>query len=79
IVSDVPGVADYVRDGENALLFRPKDWQDLKRKIEMLLRDRTLTLSLARNARETIVTDFNEKNLALNLHKAIEQLCKLKD
>jgi glycosyltransferase involved in cell wall biosynthesis len=75
IVTDVPGVADYVRDGKNALLFGPKDWQELRRKMEMLLDRPALRLKLAQNARDTVVTEFSERNLALNLHRAVGQLC----
>ncbi len=75
IVTKVPSVEDYVEDGKNVILFEPKDVQDLKNKMEMLLKDSKLTERVAKNARKTIVKDFNEKNLAKNLYKTVEKLC----
>ena len=79
IVSKVPGVEDYVRDGKNAVFYKPQDWQDLKDKMEMLLKDEKLTDKIARNARLSIESKFNEKNLAENLHRAVGQLCKIEN
>jgi len=79
IVTDIPGVADYVKDGKNAILFQPGDWQDLKGKIQMLLGDSELTQRVAKGAREAIVREFNEKNLALNLYQAVGRLCEIED
>jgi glycosyltransferase involved in cell wall biosynthesis len=75
IVTDVPGVADYVEHGHNAMLFQPKDWRDLKSKMETLLQNPEMARSLARNARESVMTKFNEERLAQELYHAINQLC----
>jgi glycosyltransferase involved in cell wall biosynthesis len=75
IVSRVPGVADYVRDGQNAVWYEPGDWRELKNKMDELLTDPALTEKIARNARTTIQQEFNERNLATNLYQAIHRLC----
>ena len=48
IGSDIGGMAEFVRDGENGLLFRVGDPADLAEKIERFADDRAL-LSLLRN------------------------------
>jgi glycosyltransferase involved in cell wall biosynthesis len=75
IVTDVPGVADYVEDGDNALLFRPGDASHLKSKMDRLLRDPELTDRLAANARRSVLNDFNEEKLAQGLYRAVSDLC----
>lgn len=75
IVTDVPGVADYVEHGHNAMLFPPEDWRVLKNNMETLLENPQLTRKLARNARESVVTKFNEERMAQGLYRAINQLC----
>jgi glycosyltransferase involved in cell wall biosynthesis len=75
IVTDAPGVADYVENGSNALSFRPGDASDLKTKMEMLLRDPELADRLAANARRSVVTSFNEERLAHGLYQAVNELC----
>jgi glycosyltransferase involved in cell wall biosynthesis len=78
IVTDVPAIADYVKDGETAHLFQAGDWKNLKEKMQMLLEDSKLTQRVARKAREAITNEFNEKNLALNLYQAVGRLCQKK-
>lgn len=53
VVSSVVGMHDYVRDGENALVFRDGDAQDLAEKIVRLLRDETLRAKLAEAGQRT--------------------------
>jgi len=42
IAADIGGMAEYVRPGENGVLFRFGDAQDLRRKLELFVEDRTL-------------------------------------
>jgi glycosyltransferase involved in cell wall biosynthesis len=46
VASDIGGMAEYVRPGRNGLLFRFGDSQDLRRQMEMFLRDRGLSSRL---------------------------------
>jgi len=75
IVTEVPGISDYVQDGHNALLVRPYDWEDLKDKMELLLNDEHKIEKLGGNARRSILQKYNEKHLALNFYQAINELC----
>lgn len=50
ISSDSGGVNEYIADGKNALLFIPKNEQELMGKLEQLLLDKQLRNTLAQNA-----------------------------
>ncbi len=76
IASRVSGVEDYVEDGKNAVFCEPQNWEDLKNKMEMLLRDEEMTNRIAKNARLSIEKQFNEKNMGENLYKAVAGLSK---
>jgi glycosyltransferase involved in cell wall biosynthesis len=75
IVTEVPGIKDYVQDGYNALLVKPYAWKDLKDKMELLLRDEKLGMRLGENARRSILEKYNEKKLAKGIYQAVEELC----
>lgn len=47
ITSDLGGMRELVRDGENGLTFRSRDAADLRRKIELLINDAALRARLA--------------------------------
>ena len=49
IVTKVPGVEGHVEEGKNAIFFKPRDWQDLKNKMEALLRDTKSNERIAQN------------------------------
>jgi glycosyltransferase involved in cell wall biosynthesis len=42
VAADIGGMAEYVRPGENGVLFRFRDGRDLQRKLELFVEDRTL-------------------------------------
>ncbi len=50
VASDVPGLSEVVRDGENGLLFPRQDGAALAAALRRLSRDRELLLKLASNA-----------------------------
>ncbi len=75
IVTEVPGISDYVQDGHNALLVRPHDWEDLKDKMELLLNDERVIEKLGGNARRSILDKYNEEELAKGMYLAINDLC----
>jgi glycosyltransferase involved in cell wall biosynthesis len=55
LASDVPGAREVVVDGENGLLFRTGDVDDLVAKTVVAARDPSLRAEIGRNARETSV------------------------
>jgi glycosyltransferase involved in cell wall biosynthesis len=59
IVSDLPALRDVVTDGENGLVFRSGNAQDLARNIKRLLNDAALYTHLVDNGRHSVVEKFN--------------------
>jgi glycosyltransferase involved in cell wall biosynthesis len=74
VVSRVPGIIDYVRDKENALLVEPSDALDLKSKMEFLMSEPEKRKTLERKARETIEREFNEIEMAQGIFKAVSKI-----
>lgn len=55
ITSDLGGMREIIRDGENGLLFRPRDPLDLRRKIQLLIQQPKLIAQLG-NAHPQVKT-----------------------
>ncbi|OGV96714.1 hypothetical protein A2W24_04455 [Microgenomates group bacterium RBG_16_45_19] len=64
IVSNVPGIADYVQDGKNAILVRPYDYLEMRDKMEYWLTHPQERKTIGMEARKSIEEKFNEKNMA---------------
>jgi glycosyltransferase involved in cell wall biosynthesis len=61
IVSDLPGMAEVVRDGENGFAFRAGDWRDLGCALRRAIScDRT---AIGERAREFVVETFGQSAL----------------
>jgi len=71
ICSRVPGIIDYVQENESAILYTPGDANDLAKKVNYLLSDRSLINSLAYQAKKTIETSYNECNMAKEIYSFI--------
>jgi len=74
IVSNVPGIADYVQDGQNAVLVRPYDYVELKERIEFLLSHPEERNQIGTNARKSIEEKFNEQQMAAGIHRSCYEL-----
>lgn len=74
IVSRVPGIIDYVKDKENALLVNPDDVSDLKSRMELLLADPEKRNILEKKARETIENKFNEIKMSEGIFEAASKI-----
>jgi phosphatidylinositol alpha-mannosyltransferase len=66
IASNIAGYASVITDGEEGLLHRPKDDEDLACKIEILLKDHEYRLRLASRGRER-VEQFRWEHVANNV------------
>ena len=58
IISDTVGAKTYVKDGENALIFKTFDYVDLAKKI-LLLKDKKKRALFGKRAQEYIRSNFN--------------------
>lgn len=71
IVTKTPSTVDYIADGKNALFVQPYDVDDMRRKIEFLLANSLLAITLGKEARKAVVRRFNEKIMAQNIYNFI--------
>lgn len=76
IVTKTPSAVDYIADGKNALFVQPYDVDDMRRKIEFLLANPSIAITLGKEARKTVVRRFNEKIMAQNIYDFINEIIR---
>ena len=59
IGSDIEGIPTVIEDGQDGLLFRAGDAEDLARKLDRLMGDANLRKSLGMAGRMRSITEFN--------------------
>ena len=74
ITANVPSMMDYVKDGENAILYQSENIDDLKNKIELVLENESLRHYLGYNARKVVINKYNEKIMAKNINSVIKKV-----
>jgi glycosyltransferase involved in cell wall biosynthesis len=75
IVNKVPGIIDYVDDGNNVMLTEYKSESDLLSNIKYLLDNPSEINRISKNARNTVLNNFTEKNMSEQIFKfSINQL-----
>ena len=74
IVTKTPSTIDYIAHGENALFVQPYDVDDMRREIEFLLANPSIVERLEKEARNTVTQRFNEKIMAQNIYKFINEI-----
>lgn len=63
IVTDINGCNEIIRDGHNGLIIPPKNAEALEAAMIRMLDDRALTKQLASQARESIVSRFEQQRV----------------
>jgi glycosyltransferase involved in cell wall biosynthesis len=76
VASRVPGIADYVVDGETALLCEPGSAHDMAEKIGRLLNDPEEAERLGNNARKAILADFTEEKMAQGISQVLASVTR---
>jgi 1,4-alpha-glucan branching enzyme len=77
IASRVGGLREIVKDGINGFSFNPKDWQDLSKKILLLLENQKLREEMKNKAKES-AKEFSSESIALKyLRNYLDLLCKV--
>jgi len=74
IATDIPGVNEIIRNGENGLLVPPADACVLAERISLLLSDKTLAKRLAASGKERVRQEFSAKKMAANVTGIYEDL-----
>lgn len=75
----VGSVPFLLRHGENGLIFRSGDWDDLYRKVKRLIEDSALRERCGRAAYETITGEWNAKEAARRFLRLAEALAAGED
>ena len=71
--SDTVGARELINDGTNGLIFKNGDANDLKDKLEMLLKDENLRQKLAKNASEN-ANLFSKENIIKQWREFIKKV-----
>ena len=74
IAADVTGVADYIKNRENGLLYTPGNDSELRQTILELCSNASLSSEIARRGYESILSRFNKRSYALALIEIIRGL-----
>lgn len=72
LIYDVPGVRDYFID--NCIALNYKDEFDIETKVKLLLSNKGLIEKLSLNARNSVLDNFNEEQMAKKIYKFISDL-----
>jgi glycosyltransferase involved in cell wall biosynthesis len=76
VASHSGGIREIVRSGVDGFLVTPGDAKALAEKIAVLLQDPTLRETMAAQARERFMTDFEQRHSVLKQADWLEQLNK---
>jgi glycosyltransferase involved in cell wall biosynthesis len=74
IASAVDGVPHYIADGDNGLLFRSEDVEQLAEKLDQLLTSPELQAQLARRGYEKVFTEYDERSYVRSFHRMLESM-----
>lgn len=73
VSTDVTGIPEAVRDGDNGVIVPSGDVAALTAAIERLMLDRDLLGRLAATARTSVEAEFDERRTAARLHAILEE------
>lgn len=73
LVADVPGVRDYVINGENACFFKAGDSEDLARQIRYLWNNPEQTSRIGAEGRRRVMVHFTERQMASGIYQALSE------
>lgn len=72
VASNIGGIPDFVRDGDNGLLARPGDHSDLAAKLSAVLEDPALARRLGESGRYRVEREHDWATLAIRTHAVLE-------
>lgn len=69
VAGKVPSLVDYIEDGKTAVMYEPKNVDDLATKMRLVLSDKYLNESIALNGYRFLKRECNEKIMAIDIEK----------
>ena len=76
ITAKVPSLLDYVEDEKTAILYCPKDVNDLKKKIQLVVSNESLREDIGKRARRFLENECNEKIMAMQIEDIFNECLK---
>lgn len=74
IGSDVSGINNIIKHGNNGLLFKPEDYLDLKNKMEYIIQNIKQSTILGKNAKKSYLTNYSYENMINQYNKIISKI-----
>ena len=74
IVTDVPGISDYIRSGRNCMTVHNGSAEDIETAAHVLLSDKTFAERIAAEARLDAVEKYDEKIMASRIFSFLDEL-----
>ena len=76
VVSNVPSVIDYIKDGVNGILYEHENAEDLYHKLSILIKNQEQCNMIGTNARNFIQNECNEKIMSKKIERIIIDINK---
>lgn len=76
IAARVPSLVDYIEDGKTAIMYAPKNVEDLASKMQMIIDDDSLMNEVAQQGQQFLLENCNEKIMAREIEKVFTSLMK---
>lgn len=74
ITANVPSMKDYIIDGKTGILYKSKDIEDLKNKIEYTFNNYENLKDIEKLAKKSVETEYNEEKMAKRVEEFINKI-----
>lgn len=69
LTARVPSLLDYIEDGKTAILYEPRNVDDLADKMKIILENDELNEKISLNGQKVLYEECNEQSMALEIEK----------
>ena len=69
VAARVPSLVDYIEDGKTAILYEPRNVEDLADKMQMILENGEMNKKIGYNGQRVLCEECNEQRMALEIEK----------
>jgi glycosyltransferase involved in cell wall biosynthesis len=76
LAADIPAFRELIKDGENGLLFKPQNIDDLKSKLELLLESENLQKKFSKNGHALVMEKFTWDKVAEKVENTFRSCVK---
>lgn len=76
VASSIGGIPDAIEDGKTGFLFKPEDWDVLREKILILIRDKDLREQMGKNGKIKAMRDFTLEVMLEKYEKIFQEVVR---